>query len=136
MRRVFIELLESCLLQKYNTLRGAEICFRKNFFKREKRIFLAVCCNSKGKASFCPICGFLAIMSLCGIISLSVQLILYYYNLVQYSFNIASIIALIVGLFVFNLLFAGLCIYLKIIISAQFNRWLYDRNILSTLKIL
>lgn len=116
---------------------AAETVLFKNLPWNERHeYFWQFAATQKAKQVFVSVCGFLTIMSLCGIIFLSVRLILYNYGLVQYRINVTLIIALIAGLFVFNLLFAGLCIYLKIIISAQFNRWLYGRNILRTSKIL
>ncbi len=115
----------------------AETVLFKNLPWNERHeYFWQFAATQKAKQVFVALCGFLAIMSLCGIIFLSVQLTLYNYNLLQYKINVAPIVALIAGLFAFNLLFAGLCLYLKIIISAQFNRWLYEKNILRTSKIL
>ncbi len=120
-----------------NTNSATETVLFKNLPWNERHeYFWQFAATQKAKQVFVSVCGFLAIMSLCGIIFLSVQLILSNYNLVQYRINMASIIGLIAGLFAFNLLFAGLCLYLKIILSAQFNRWLYERHILRTSKIL
>lgn len=120
-----------------DTNSATETVLYKNLPWNERyKYFWQFAATQKAKQVFISVSGFLTIMSLCGIIFLSVQLVLYNYNLVQYSIDVALIIALIAGLFVFNLLFAGLCIYQKIIISAQFNKWLYERNILRTSKIL
>ncbi len=64
------------------------------------------------------------------------QLVMHNLNLIQYPFNANGAIALILGLIVPAVLFMALGFYFRTIFSTMFNKWLFEKNILRTSKIL
>lgn len=122
----FIEFSQKCEPTPFKKIKWSErhsLCWQ--FIAKHKALWIL--------SSFLPFVGGL---SLGFAIFEAVRLIANRIDLLQYLPDPVAITMFIVGFFVMALLFFAGFVYIRIILSALFNKWLLERNILRTFKIL